>query len=83
MSEGFINVDDKVVPRGITTSYLMPAQSIDCLLTVTQACQVLGICERLLRKLVAEDRIEYLRIGRSIRFSPAKLEQWIEEGGTK
>ena len=63
----------------------MPRQvkGIDCLLNVTQACQILGICERLLRKLIAEDRIEYLRIGRSIRFSRTKLEQWIEEGGTK
>jgi len=58
-------------------------KGIDCLLNVTQACQILGICERLLRKLVAEDRISSLRIGRSIRFSRTKLEQWIEEGGTK
>ena len=81
MSEGFINVQGKMVPKGIGISYT--GIGIDCLLTVTQACQVLGICERLLRKLIAEDRIEYVRIGRSIRFSPAKLEQWIEEGGTK
>jgi excisionase family DNA binding protein len=74
----------RLVPNNRYNRAIDPQEiGIDCLLNVTQACQVLGICERLLRKLVAEDRIDYLKIGRSIRFSRSRLEKWIEEGGTK
>ena len=46
-------------------------------LTVQDVVQILGICERKVRGLIAEDEIPYFRIGRSVRISWPELQEWI------
>lgn len=39
----------------------------------------LGVNERYVRRLIAERRVPYLKIGHLIRFDPTDIETWIEE----
>ena len=48
------------------------------LLTVRQAAKVLSISERTLWTLTANGEIQAVRFGRSVRYDPADLRQWIE-----
>ena len=47
------------------------------LLTVSQAAQQYAVCERLIRRWVADREIPYHRIGRSIRLAPADLDAFV------
>ena len=38
---------------------------------------------RHVRKLVSENRIPYLKIGRLVRFSPLRVREWLHKGGTR
>lgn len=48
------------------------------LLDSAQVAHRLGVTERLIRRLVAERRITYVRVGRFIRFDPHDIDTWIE-----
>jgi excisionase family DNA binding protein len=52
----------------------------DRLLTVTQAAELLGTSERFPRRLIAERRIRFVRIGRHIRISETALREFIAAG---
>ncbi len=39
----------------------------------------LGVTVRFVRRLVAEERIPYIKVGKFIRFDPAEIERWIDE----
>jgi excisionase family DNA binding protein len=39
----------------------------------------LGVNERYVRRLIAERRVPYLKIGHLIRFDPNDIEQWIAQ----
>lgn len=39
----------------------------------------LGVNERHIRRLIAERRVPYLKIGHLIRFDPNDIEHWIEK----
>jgi excisionase family DNA binding protein len=39
----------------------------------------LGVTERHVRRLVAEQRIPYIKVGRFVRFDPVDVENWIGE----
>lgn len=47
------------------------------LLTVSEASRQYAVCERLIRRWVADREIPYHRIGRSIRLSPADLDAYM------
>lgn len=47
------------------------------LLEIPDVADKLGLSVSWVQKAVAAGTIPYLRIGRAIRFDPAKLEQWI------
>lgn len=49
------------------------------LLTVGQAAERLGTGERFVRRLVAERRIEFVRVGRHVRIAESAVERFIEE----
>jgi len=49
------------------------------LLDSAQAAYRLGVTERLIRRLVAERRIPFVRVGRFVRFDPDDIDAWIEE----
>lgn len=38
----------------------------------------LGVNERFVRRLVAEDRITFYKVGRLLRFDPAEVEEWLD-----
>ena len=38
----------------------------------------LGVNDRFVRRLVAEDRITFYKVGRLLRFDPAEVEAWLD-----
>ncbi|MCL6443151.1 MAG: helix-turn-helix domain-containing protein [Alicyclobacillus sp.] len=55
---------------------------MDRLLTIKEAAQRLGVSDESLYVLARQGRFPIVRIGRSIRVDPEKLQAWIEQGGT-
>jgi excisionase family DNA binding protein len=53
---------------------------MDRLLTVEQAAERLGVSVRFVRRLVAERRIAYVKLGRHVRIAAADLEAFIAAG---
>jgi excisionase family DNA binding protein len=53
---------------------------MDRLLTVEEAAERLGTSVRFLRRLIAERRIAFVRVGRHVRIDPADLEAFIVAG---
>ena len=51
-------------------------------LTVNEAVEVMGVCERTVRKLIAEDRMPYFMVGRAVRIPWKPLKEWMDNGGT-
>jgi excisionase family DNA binding protein len=47
------------------------------LLTIDQLAQRLGITVRHVRRLVAEKRVPYYKVGRLVRFDPAEITIWL------
>jgi excisionase family DNA binding protein len=52
----------------------------DRLLTVGQVAELLGTTERFPRRLIAERRIRFVRIGRHVRIPESALREFIEAG---
>jgi len=48
------------------------------LLTIDELAERLGVTPRHIRRLVAERRVPFLRVGRFIRFDPAKIATWLD-----
>jgi excisionase family DNA binding protein len=48
------------------------------LLTIAEAAEMLNVGERFIRRLVAERRIVFRKVGRHIRFRPSDLDNYIE-----
>ncbi len=48
------------------------------LLDIDQAAERLNVTPRFIRRLIAQRRIDYLKIGKFIRFHPDDLDNWIE-----
>jgi excisionase family DNA binding protein len=61
----------------MSTSRPRPA---DQLLTVSQAAELLGTTERFPRRLIAERRIRFVRVGRHVRIPESALAEFIQSG---
>jgi excisionase family DNA binding protein len=48
------------------------------LLNIDAVAERLAVTPRHIRRLVAERRIPYLKVGRFIRFDPAEVESWLD-----
>lgn len=48
------------------------------LLDIDHLATHLGTSHRHIRRLIAEKRIPYLKVGRLIRFDPGEVAQWLE-----
>ena len=48
------------------------------LLDIDAVAEQLAVTPRHIRRLVAERRIPYLKVGRFIRFEPAEIDTWLE-----
>jgi excisionase family DNA binding protein len=53
---------------------------MDKLLTVGEAAELLGTSVRFVRRLIAERRIAYIRVGRHVRIAEADLASFIAAG---
>jgi excisionase family DNA binding protein len=53
------------------------------LLTVPEVAKILRTSERFPRRLIAERRIEFVRVGRHVRISEAALAKFIQSGVVK
>ena len=51
--------------------------------SVEDVARALSISVRHVYKLISMDRIPYAKIGRSVRFSPVKITEWLQKGGTR
>ena len=51
----------------------------DALLDIDAAAKRLAVTERFMRRLVAERRIPYFKVGKYVRFDPANLDTWLDE----
>ncbi len=51
--------------------------------TVDDVANELKCSVRHIRKLVSEDRIPFFKVGRLVRFSPLRLREWLQKGGTR
>jgi excisionase family DNA binding protein len=49
------------------------------LIAVPALAERLGVTERFIRRLVAEDRVPFLKIGKFVRFDPREIEEWVDE----
>ena len=49
------------------------------LLDVAAVAQAMGVTDRHIRRLVAERRIPFLKVGRFVRFDPGALDVWLDE----
>jgi len=49
------------------------------LLTIEQLADHLGSTPRHVRRLVAERRVPYLKVGRFVRFDPAEIAAWLDD----
>ncbi len=58
------------------TSQVDPASA--SLLSIEQLADWLGVTDRFIRRLVAERRIPFLKIGKFIRFDPIEIEPWLD-----
>jgi excisionase family DNA binding protein len=48
-------------------------------LTLVELAELLHITERHVRRLVAENRIPYTKVGGRIRFNLARVEDWLDQ----
>jgi len=48
--------------------------------TTKQAAEKLGVGERMIRRLVAERRIEFIKVGRHVRISDEAIQQFLQAG---
>ena len=53
-------------------------ETVPHLLTIDQLAEHLGITTRHVRRLIAERRVPYLKVGKLVRFDPAELAGWLD-----
>ncbi len=57
----------------------MALPSTSTLLDINAAAERLSVPERFMRRLVAERRIPYFKVGKYVRFDPTDLDCWLDE----
>lgn len=60
----------------------MTNAAVPQLLTMNELAQLLGVTNRHVRRLVAERRVPFLKIGRFVRFDPAEISAWLDSRRT-
>jgi excisionase family DNA binding protein len=63
-----------------TSERVAPIERNDPLLTVTEAGDYLGTGERFIRRLIAQRRITYVKLGKYVRLQRSTLDAFIEAG---
>ncbi len=57
-----------------------PDTAVEPLITYREAAEILGVTERTVSSLVKEGKLRAVRFGRSVRFDPADIRAFIEQG---
>jgi excisionase family DNA binding protein len=82
-----MNIDQLAQRLGITVRRRGEAQTrrdmteistIPQLLTIDQLAGRLGITVRHVRRLVADRRVPYVKVGRLVRFDPVAIKEWLD-----
>ena len=69
---------------GINTGVHTPDLIFDKLVwTVEDVAKELKCSVRLVQKLVSRDKIPYAKVGRLVRFSRARIQDWLKQGGSQ
>ncbi len=55
------------------------AEALPHLLTIDQLVERLGTSTRHVRRLIAERRIPYLKVGKLVRFDPDEINRWLDD----
>jgi excisionase family DNA binding protein len=55
------------------------AETLPHLLTIDQLVERLGTSTRHVRRLIAERRIPYLKVGKLVRFDPEEINRWLDD----
>jgi excisionase family DNA binding protein len=55
-------------------------QAVERLLTVAEVAELLGTTDRFPRRLIAERRIRFVRLGRHVRIPEAAVREFIDAG---
>ena len=55
-------------------------QAENRLLRISQAAEYLNVSDRFIRRLVAERRIDFIKVGRFVRIGQDALEAFLSEG---
>jgi excisionase family DNA binding protein len=61
-------------------AHLTDARANDPLFTVTEAGDYLGTGERFIRRLIAQRRITYVKLGKYVRLQRSVLDAFIDAG---
>ena len=51
--------------------------------TTKDVARELKISLRYVYKLISSDKIPYAKVGRLVRFSPVRVIEWLQKGGTR
>ena len=60
-----------------------PAVGLPRLLDIRTLADHLGVTQRFIRRLVAENRIPYMKVGRFVRFDAVEIAAWIDQTGVR
>jgi excisionase family DNA binding protein len=63
---------------GFESQHGSERRGVPLLLNIELVARSLGVSIRQIRRLVAESRIPYVRIGHLIRFDPDEISEWID-----
>ena len=55
------------------------ASTLPRLLDITELAERLGTSQRHVRRLIADKRIPFFKVGRLIRFDPDEIMKWLDE----
>ncbi len=53
--------------------------TVSPMIDVAQAAARLGVSVRYVRRLVSEQRLPYIKVGKFVRFDVVELERWIDD----
>jgi len=70
-----VNMGAPTRPSQVTQSHPAPVGLLD----VADVAVRLGATVRFVRRLVAERRIPYVKVGKFVRFDPVEVEAWIDD----
>lgn len=51
--------------------------------SVDDVARELSVSVRHVYKLISGDKIPYAKVGRLVRFSPVKISEWLQKGGSR